>query len=157
MRRMVLMTAVLSLTATLGFAGAASAGSGHLGVGGTHSQRLVVSRQSETNVRCGRRCRTLRLKPGTEWTLTNLITKSCEVQTFEVGNAWTADYMSDAGTYSNGRESVIESWLAGYGQGVGEVYGGSYSKRYNEFIGTLSNSDGMRDPTTLSRGAMPGC
>ena len=111
MRRVALMAAGLSLIATLGLAGPASAKA---------------------------RKRTP-LKPGEVWTILPgvylaypLHGRACEQITVGPNHTWTANELGDAGTYTNHKKKVALDWTAGEDRGL--IFTGTWSR--GDYIGT---------------------
>ncbi len=113
-RRVVLMAAGLSMIATLGFAGTASA-------------------------KAHKRTPRTPLKPGEVWTILPggylaypLHGEACEQITIGANRTWTANQLGDAGTYTNRKRRVALDWTAGEDRGL--VFTGKWS--HGDYIGT---------------------
>jgi len=87
MRRMLLVSGGVAITASLTFAGVASA---------TPATKI---------------------KPNSQWTQMNLTNKGCEVQTFSSNGTWKADKLGDAGTWTHDGKKITEAWTAGNDEG----------------------------------------
>jgi len=89
MRRLLLMTGGVAMVASLALAGVANAATP-----------------------------SLRLKPSSNWTQTNLSNNGCEVVTIAAsGDTFTADKRDDSGTFTVSGKIITLTWTAGLDQG----------------------------------------
>ncbi len=93
----------------------------------------------------------LHVKPGGVWTELNK-QGGCEVQTFATGGTWTADIGGDAGTYTGGGKTLLETWTAG--QDATLTFTAKYSRSKKKYVGTFGGGFDQGDTGYLVKGVV---
>jgi hypothetical protein len=98
----------------------------------------------------------LRLKPGTQWTQTNLSNNGCEVETIGSNGTFSADKFGDKGTVTISGKIISETWTTG--NDSGQTLKAHWSHKDNEYRGNGHNaSGGQKWHTTLVMGDNSKC